>query len=249
VSSVTEFDFVVVGGGSAGCAVAARLSEDPGVTVCLMEAGPSNVGDPAILRLTDWMALLDSGYDWDYPVEPQEKGNSFLRHARARVLGGCSSHNSCIAFWTPKEDLDEWAAMGLHGWSYEDVLPYFRLSEDNERGEDVHHGVGGPLAVSDNRSGQPLADAWVEAALQAGHERNNDFNGASQEGVGRYQVTQRGGLRCSAATEFLAPARARSNLSVITDAHATEILFSGRARPACGSCASARCARRLRAER
>ena len=95
-----EFDYVVAGGGTAGVVVAARLSEDPGVTVCLLEAGPSDVDDPAILRLDDWMFLLDSGYDWDYPVEPQEKGNSFLRHARARVLGGCSSHNSCIAFWT-----------------------------------------------------------------------------------------------------------------------------------------------------
>jgi choline dehydrogenase-like flavoprotein len=105
-----EFDYVIAGGGTAGCVVAARLSEDPNVSVCLLEAGPSDVDDAAILRLEDWMYLLDSGYDWDYLVEPQEKGNSFLRHARAKVLCGCSSHNSCIAFWTPREDLDEWAA-------------------------------------------------------------------------------------------------------------------------------------------
>src|SRR5438045_3383567 len=98
-----EFDYVIAGGGTAGCVVAARLSEDPNVTVCLLEAGPSDFDDPSVLRLEDWMYLLDSGYDWDYLVEPQEKGNSFLRHARAKVLGGCSSHNSCIAFWTPKE--------------------------------------------------------------------------------------------------------------------------------------------------
>ena len=109
-----EFDYVIAGGGTAGCVLAARLSEDPSVSVCLIEAGPSDVDDQAILRLEDWMYLLDSGYDWDYLVEPQAKGNSFLRHARAKVLGGCSSHNSCIAFWTPKEDLDEWAASGLH---------------------------------------------------------------------------------------------------------------------------------------
>ena len=102
-----EFDYVIAGGGTAGCVVAARLSEDPGVSVCLLEAGPSDVDDAAILRLEDWMYLLDSGYDWDYLVEPQEKGNSFLRHARAKVLGGCSSHNSCIAFLPPAECLEE----------------------------------------------------------------------------------------------------------------------------------------------
>src|SRR5690625_222100 len=105
-----RFDYVVVGGGSAGAAVAARLSEDPSVSGALLEAGPSDVGDDAILQLTRWPALLESGYDWDYLIEPQEHGNSFMRHARAKVLGGCSSHNSCIAFWPPAEDMDEWAA-------------------------------------------------------------------------------------------------------------------------------------------
>ena len=104
------FDYVIAGGGSAGCALAARLSEDPDVTVCLLEAGPSDVGDDDILVLSEWMHLLDSGYDWDYPVEPQERGNSFMRHARAKVLGGCSSHNSCIAFLPPAEALDDWVA-------------------------------------------------------------------------------------------------------------------------------------------
>lgn len=101
--SDTVFDYVIAGGGTAGCVLAARLSEDPSVTVCLVEAGPSDVGDDAILELSEWKHLLDSGYDWDYPVEPQERGNSFMRHARAKVLGGCSSHNSCIAFHPPAE--------------------------------------------------------------------------------------------------------------------------------------------------
>ena len=112
-----SFDYVVVGGGTAGSVVAARLSEDSSVSVCLLEAGPSDVDDPAVLRLDRWMHLLESGYDWDYPVKPQEYGNSFLRHSRARVLGGCASHNSCIAFWAPAEDLDEWVALGADGWS------------------------------------------------------------------------------------------------------------------------------------
>ena len=109
------FDYVVVGGGSAGAAVAARLSEDPEVTVALLEAGPTDEGNDQVLQLNRWMELLESGYDWDYPIEPQENGNSFMRHARAKVLGGCSSHNSCIAFWPPTEDMDDWETLAPRG--------------------------------------------------------------------------------------------------------------------------------------
>ncbi|WP_328337347.1 GMC oxidoreductase [Streptomyces violaceus] len=124
--STHEFGYVVVGGGTAGNVVAARLSEEPSVTVCVLEAGPSDVGDDDVLRLERWMGLLESGYDWDYPVEPQASGNSFMRHARAKVLGGCSSHNSCIAFWAPAEDLDDWAAAGCTSWSAADLFPLYR---------------------------------------------------------------------------------------------------------------------------
>ena len=150
-----EFDYVVVGGGTAGNVVAARLSEDPGVTVCLLEAGPSDVGDDDVLRLDRWMGLLESGYDWDYPVEPQEYGNSFMRHARARVLGGCSSHNSCIAFWAPAEDLDAWAARGCDGWSAADVFPLYRRLETNDAPGD-HHGRTGPVKHPHHRAGRPV---------------------------------------------------------------------------------------------
>ncbi|MDT5340200.1 MAG: choline oxidase, partial [Mycobacterium sp.] len=132
MSDAGTFDYVIAGGGTAGCVLAARLSEDPDVTVCLVEAGPTDVGDANILPLSEWMHLLDSGYDWDYPVEPQERGNSFMRHARAKVLGGCSSHNSCIAFWPPAEGLDEWEAMGATGWGAKGVLPYVTRLENND---------------------------------------------------------------------------------------------------------------------
>ena len=162
-----EFDYVIAGGGTAGCVVAARLSEDPNVTVCVLEAGPSDVDDPRILRLEDWMYLLDSGYDWDYLIEPQASGNSFLRHARAKVLGGCSSHNSCIAFWTPKEDLDEWAATGCEGWSSADCWPLIKRLETND-GPGDHHGRDGPVNIRTVPPDDPCGVAMLEAAAQAG---------------------------------------------------------------------------------
>lgn len=165
--SIDEFDYVVVGGGTAGNVVAARLSEDPSVTVCVLEAGPSDVGDDDVLKLERWMGLLESGYDWDYPVEPQTSGNSFMRHARARVLGGCSSHNSCIAFWAPAEDLDDWAAAGCTGWSAADLFPLYRRLENNDApGE--HHGRTGPVKLRSVKSEDPCGTALLEACAQAG---------------------------------------------------------------------------------
>src|SRR4051795_6757501 len=158
-----EFDYVVAGGGTAGAVVAARLSEDPDVTVCLIEAGPSDVEDPHVLRLEDWMFLLDSGYDWDYPVEPQEKGNSFLRHARARVLGGGSSHNSCIAFWAPREDLDEWETKhGATGWGSEHTFPLYTKLESNEDDGPLH-GHDGPVHLMNVPPADPCGVALLDA--------------------------------------------------------------------------------------
>ena len=166
-----RYDYVVVGGGSAGAVVASRLSEDPGVTVALVEAGPSDVGDDAVLRVDRWMALLESGYDWDYPIEPQEHGNSHLRHARARVLGGCSSHNSCIAFWAPREDLDEWAAtFGASGWESDRTYPLYRRLESNADGGE-HHGTDGPVRLRTVPPDDPCGVALLDACEEVGIPR------------------------------------------------------------------------------
>lgn len=227
MSTERTYDYVIVGAGSAGCVVAARLSEDPDVRVAVLEAGGSD-RQAEIQTPIAFPAVFKSGIDWDLLGEP-EPGLDGRRIylPRGRVLGGCGSINAMIYARGNRADYDEWAAAGADGWGYQDVLPYFRRSEDNERGEDPYHGVGGPLSISDSRSMHPLVDAMIEAAAQAGHERNPDFNGARQEGVGRFQFNQRDGLRWSTADAFLHPARERPNLDVITYALTTRVLFEG----------------------
>src|SRR3954452_2356295 len=221
------YDYVIVGAGSAGCVLAARLTEDPDVRVAVLEAGGPDSADE-IHTPAAFPAVFKSSLDWDLLGEQEPAlGNRRLYLPRGRVLGGSSSINAMIYIRGNRADYDEWEALGLEGWGYDDVLPYFRRAEDNERGEDLFHGVGGPLSVSDSRSMHPLVDTMIEAAQQAGHEHNPDFNGARQEGVGRFQLTQRGGLRCSCSVAYLNPARQRPNLEVITGAMATRILFEG----------------------
>ena len=221
---MSTFDYVVVGGGSAGCVVAARLSEDPDVTVCLLEAGPSDVDDPKILRLTDWMFLLESGYDWDYPVEPQERGNSFLRHSRARVLGGCSSHNSCIAFWPLPEDLLAW---DLPGWSPSECWPLLQRLESNDAAGD-HHGRSGPVRIRTVPPRDPCGVAVLEAAAQAGLP-TVDFNTGTTvvNGAGWFQINASpDGTRSSSSHAYLHPVLgSRPNLTVVTDAWASRVLL------------------------
>jgi choline dehydrogenase len=223
----SAFDYVIVGAGSAGCVLAARLSEDPDVTVALLEAGGPDTADE-IRTPAAFPAVFKSSLDWDLLGEQEPGlGGRRLYLPRGRVLGGSSSINAMIYIRGNRADYDEWAAMGFDGWGYDDVLPYFRRAEDNERGEDAYHGLGGPLSVSDSRSMHPLVDTMIEAAEQAGHEHNPDFNGARQEGVGRFQLTQRDGLRCSCADAYLTPARSRPNLEIVTGAMATRVLFEG----------------------
>src|SRR3954454_7854596 len=224
-----EFDYVIAGGGTAGCVVAAPLSQAPNVTVCLLEAGPSDVNDGAILRLEDWMYLLDSGYDWDYPVEAQENGNSFLRHARAKVLGGCSSHNSCIAFWTPREDLDAWAAMGCTGWSAQECWPLIERLETND-GPWKGHGRSGPVNIMQVPPDDPCGVAVLEAAAAAGLPTVRFNEGSTVcEGAGFFQINQLpDGTRASSSVSYLHPVMdSRPNLEIVTGAWASRVLFEG----------------------
>ncbi len=224
------FDYVIVGGGSAGCVLARRLTDDPNVSVLLLEAGPLDT-EEAIFVPAAFSKLFRTPLDWDYATEPEPHADDRQIYLpRGRMLGGSSSMNAMVYIRGNRVDYDGWADRGLRGWGYDDVLPYFKRAEDNERGEDEYHGVDGPLAVSEGRSKNPLVDAFVAAAREAGIEPNDDFNGAKQDGVGYYQVTCRNGMRCSAAAGYLAPARDRENLEIVVGALATRVLVeNGRA--------------------
>jgi choline dehydrogenase-like flavoprotein len=220
-------NYVIVGAGSAGCVLAARLSEDPSAEVVLIEAGPPDKAQEIHIPVA-WPQLFKSRHDWDYASE-REPGLDSRRVylPRGKMLGGSSSMNAMVYIRGARADYDGWARDGAKGWAYDDLLPYFRRTESNERGEDQFHGKLGRLTVSDGRSRYSLMDAFVEAGVEAGYPRNPDFNGETQDGVGLYQLTQRNGMRCSAAVAFLHPALGRPNLKVVTDALATRILFDG----------------------
>ncbi len=221
------YDYVIVGAGSAGCVIAGRLSEDRDVRVALLEAGGQD-GRPEIAMPIAFPMLLKSSVDWDlYGEQEPGLGGRRLFLPRGKVLGGSGSINAMIYIRGNRADYDGWAAGGAQGWSYDEVLPYFKRSEDNERGEDGFHGVGGPLSVADSRAMSPLIETMLEAAELSGLDYNPDFNGARQEGVGRFQLTQRNGRRHSTAAAFIHPVETRPNLDVITDALALRILFEG----------------------
>jgi choline dehydrogenase-like flavoprotein len=221
-------DYVIVGAGSAGCVLAARLSEDPDARVILIEAGGPDTA-PEIHIPAALGQLQGSQHDWDYISLPEPgMDGRLVRLPRGKTLGGSSSINAMIYIRGNRADYDGWAAEGAPGWSFGDVLPYFRKSEANERGEDQFHGAFGPLSVCEGRSRNPMMDAFVQAGLEAGYPANRDFNGEGQDGVGYYQVTQRNGMRCSTAAAYLHPGASRPNLRVLTGALATRILFEGR---------------------
>jgi choline dehydrogenase-like flavoprotein len=218
------FDYVIVGAGSAGCVLANRLSEDPDVQVLLLEAGPPDVKENVHVPL-GYLQLAATDVDWDYHSAPEPHCDGRrIPLPRGKVLGGSSSINAMVYIRGNRLDYDDW---GVPGWSSADLIPYFLKAEDNERGASEWHGVGGPLPVSEERSGNLISRAFVDAGVQAGLARNEDFNGAEQDGVGLYQVTQRDGMRASAAVAYLHPAMERPNLTVMPYMLAERVLFDG----------------------
>jgi len=221
------YDYVIVGGGSAGCVVAARLAEDPGTRVLLLEAGPDASAVDEVTIPAAFSRLFRSQYDWNYVTLPQERADDRpVYWPRGKALGGSSAMNAMIYIRGNRADYDTWRdEYGCTGWGYKELLPYFRRAEDNARGESPYHGTGGPLAVQDLRYKSPHTEQFIEAAIRRGAVANDDFNGPRQEGVGFYQVTQRDGRRCSVADAYLG-ARP-GNLTVLTGALATGLVLEG----------------------
>jgi len=218
------YDYVLVGAGSAGCVLAARLTEDPDVSVLLLEAGGPDANENIHVPL-GYLKLGGTELDWGYFTAPEPRCNGRrIALPRGRVLGGSSSVNAMVYIRGNPRDYDDWE---VPGWAWADLLPYFLKAEDNERGASQWHGVGGPLAVSEQRSGNRISLAFVEAGVQAGLVRNADFNGPAQDGVGMYQVTQRGGMRASASVSYLHPAMVRPNLTVMPYMQVSRVLFDG----------------------
>lgn len=221
------YDYAIVGAGSAGCVLASRLTEDPNVSVLLVEAGGSDRKQEIAIPAA-FSKLFKTPYDWAYFTEEQPRLHQRkLYWPRGKVVGGSSSINAMIYIRGNHADYDEWAALGNPGWSFAEVLPYFKRAEHQERGPSEYHGVGGPVNVADLRTINPLSTAFVDAASELGIARTDDFNGATQEGAGYYQVTQKGGKRCSASVAYLRPAARRANLTVRTGAQVTRLLTEG----------------------
>ena len=227
-SEPDTFDYIVTGAGSAGCAVAARLSESGRHRVLLLEAGVKDRNPWIHIPLGYAKNFVNPNVNWMFDSEPEkELNNRIMYQPRGKVLGGTSSINGMIYMRGNHADYDDWRQRGCTGWDWDSVLPYFKKAEHQARGPNEFHGVGGPLRVSDQPQRWELADALLEACVEAGIPRNDDFNGAKQEGVGYYQTTTSNARRWSTAVAYLKPARTRPNFVVATKAHATRVLFEG----------------------
>ena len=222
------FDYIIVGAGSAGATLASRLSEDPATRVLLLEAGPADRSFWIHLPIGYGKTMWSKTYNWCFHTDPDPNMNGRqIYWPRGKTLGGSSSINGLIYIRGQRQDYDHWAALGNTGWGYDDVLPYFIKSEGNTRGPCAHHGGNGPLKVCDIPTKHELIEAFIAGAEQVGVPRNPDFNGASQEGAGYYQLTTHKGWRCSTAKAYLKPARHRPNLCIQTQAHAVGLILEG----------------------
>ena len=229
---LTTFDYVVVGAGSAGCVLANRLTADGRSTVLLLEAGPRDKDFWIHVPLGYGKLFARTDVNWAYQSEPEPALNGRrVFTPRGKVLGGSSSINGLVHIRGQREDYDGW---GVPGWGFDDLLPYFKKSEDHCRGASEWHGAGGPIAVSDLPDRHEMCDAFIASAMALGIPRNDDFNGATQEGTGYYQATARNGRRCSTAVGYLRPAEKRPNLRVEVEALATRVLFEGKRATRCG---------------
>jgi choline dehydrogenase len=224
-----QFDYIVVGAGSAGCAVAARLAQDGTTRVLLLEAGPPDKNIWIHIPIGYGKTMFNPQLNWQFKSEPEPHLNGReIYQPRGRTLGGSSSINGLVYIRGQAEDFERWESLGNTGWGWRDMLPYFKRAESNERGKSAYHGDDGPVAVSNIRGQHELVEAFIGAANEIGVPRTEDFNGERQEGVGYFQLTTRGGLRCSTARGYLRSGLAGKNLVVETDAHATSIVWEGK---------------------